>query len=229
MPAAQSRVTKVIWGLLLCSGAFALYEQRWSLVFVSLVTLGLTLLPVYMQRWSGIRIPTGFIAATNLFIVGTLFLGEVGDFYQRFWWWDVLMHSASAVGFAMIGTVVVVMLVRSAASLQTSPALGALLAFCFAVSIGAVWEIFEFTMDQTLGTNMQKSGLVDTMWDLIVDCIGALIGANAGYFYLRGHRDGWLTSVVADFVRINMPQIYNARPNRKEAQPSQVRPSKDQE
>ncbi|WP_037372061.1 hypothetical protein [Salipiger mucosus] len=200
----QSRVTYTIWALLVLSGVFGAYELRWSIVFVSLATLALTLLPLVLQSWSGIRIPAGFVAGVNLFIVGTLFLGEVGAFYYRFWWWDILMHSGSAVGFAMIGTVFVVMLNRSPSETHTSPILGAVMAYCFAVAMGAMWEIFEFAMDELFGFNMQKSGLVDTMGDLIVDCIGAGVGAVAGFFYLRGQHDGWLTGVLAQFVRDNL-------------------------
>jgi len=57
--------------------------------------------------------------------------------------------------------------------------------FFFAVAIGAVWEIFEFSRDQIFGFIMQKSGLIDTMWDLIVDSAGALIASISGYFYIK--------------------------------------------
>ena len=52
------------------------------------------------------------------------------------------------------------------------------------MAIGATWEIFEFTMDKLFGLSMQKSGLDDTMYDLIVDTFGALSAAAAGYYYL---------------------------------------------
>jgi hypothetical protein len=54
------------------------------------------------------------------------------------------------------------------------------------LSIGALWEIFEFLMDSLFGLNMQKSGLIDTMWDLIVDALGALVISILGYLYLKG-------------------------------------------
>ena len=77
-----------------------------------------------------------------------------------------------------------------------------LIAFCFALSIGALWEIFEFTMDQLFGLNMQKSGLIDTMWDLIVDTGGALFGASAGFLYLKG-RTTTLGGMIEEFVELN--------------------------
>jgi uncharacterized membrane protein YjdF len=79
----------------------------------------------------------------------------------------------------------------------------AFVAFCFAVTIGCAWEIFEFGMDQIFGLNMQKTGLVDTMWDLIVDMIGAAIGATAGFFFLKGRELGGLSRVIDEFVSMN--------------------------
>ncbi len=76
--------------------------------------------------------------------------------------------------------------------------------WCFAVAIGTMWEIFEFAMDQTFGMNMQKSGLMDTMTDLIVDVIGGAVGAFSGFLYLKGlERGGLLAFLIADFVEKN--------------------------
>ncbi|MEA3323353.1 MAG: hypothetical protein U9Q12_03965, partial [Patescibacteria group bacterium] len=61
----------------------------------------------------------------------------------------------------------------------------ALFAVCFSMAVAVVWEIFEYVMDIGFGTNMQKSGLVDTMEDLIVATIGALIVGLLGYLYLK--------------------------------------------
>ncbi len=68
----------------------------------------------------------------------------------------------------------------------------AFLSFCVAMAIGGIWEIFEFSMDQFFGMNMQKSGLVDTMWDLIVDALGTLFAAVTGFLYLKTPRDSGL-------------------------------------
>jgi len=191
----QHPVTYLMWGLLGLGAVLSILNGTWSVLFIALVTFGLTLVPVLGQGWLGVNLPSGFVAAVVFFITGTLFLGEVGDFYERFWWWDVLLHSGSAVGFGMIGTLIVLLLVKGD-RVAVPPAIAALLAFSFAVSIGAIWEIFEFSMDQIFGTNMQKSGLVDTMADLIVDCAGGAIGAAAGYGFLKGRNRG-LSATIA--------------------------------
>jgi ABC-type Fe3+-siderophore transport system permease subunit len=178
------------------------FSAMWNVVFSCVLTLGVSASPLFFARKANVTLPPGFIAAVVIFTFGTLFLGEVGDFYQRFWWWDVVLHTGSAVAFGMIGTILVLLLLRGD-KLNASPFLVAVLAFSFAVSIGAIWEIFEFLMDQFFGLNMQKSGLVDTMHDLIVDCLGAFVGALSGYAYLKGKENGFLSRMITEFVKSN--------------------------
>ncbi|MWB78829.1 hypothetical protein GLS40_12385 [Pseudooceanicola sp. 216_PA32_1] len=207
MLAKQSLVTRVIWLLLTLVAAYSVIEWRLSLTFVALLTLGLSMAPVYVARWAEIEVPNAFVAAIVMFVGGTLFLGEVLDFYNRFWWWDIAMHGGSAVGFGLIGFVLVFMMFQGD-RYAAPPFAVAFFAFCFALAIGAMWEIFEFTMDQTFGLNMQKSGLVDTMGDLIVDTIGALIGAASGWAWLKKRNLGLLTTVIAAFVHRN-PRFFS--------------------
>ena len=75
-------------------------------------------------------------------------------------------------------------------------------AFSLAVTIGTIWEIFEFTMDQLFGLTMQKSGLVDTMWDLMVDCAGAFLGAISGFFWMKGRQIGF-SGMIEEFIQLN--------------------------
>lgn len=204
----QSRLTKVNWLILVCVGSVAFVLGLWSLAFISFLTLVLTFMPLVFERFSGINIPPSFTAAINLFIIGTIFLGEVGNFYEMFWWWDVMLHTGSAIGFGLIGFIMIFMMVDSD-RLQAAPFILALFAFSFAVSIGAIWEIFEFTMDQIFGSNMQKSGLIDTMYDLVVDCLGGAIGAMTGFLFLKGRELGSLGSVITDFVQANRQLFKN--------------------
>ena len=76
--------------------------------------------------------------------------------------------------------------------------------FVFALGLGALWEICEFAMDSIFGLNMQKSGLVDTMWDLIVDTVGALVIALLGFAYLsRARNVSFLERWVTRFIQAN--------------------------
>ena len=200
-------VTYGAWVLLAGAAGFGLFTQNWEMAFLAGVVFTLTLMPYFLESWANLRLPKSFIASVTLFIVGTIFLGEVGNFYERFWWWDIVMHTGSAVGFAMIGTVIMLIFVRGE-RLKAPALLLAAMAFAFAVSIGSIWEIFEYGMDQLFGLNMQKSGLHDTMSDLIVDSIGALIGAGAGYWYLKRGGTGWLPLTIDKFVRSN-PHVFD--------------------
>jgi hypothetical protein len=201
----QSVVTYLCWALL--AGAFlvGVFSQSWNMVFLSTIVFVLTIIPFFFQSVANIRLPAGFVGAIVFFMVATIFLGEAGDFYERFWWWDAFLHTFSAIGFGIVGVLIVLFLVRGDQISSSPPSMLVLMAFSFAVSIGAVWEIFEFAMDQIFGTNMQKNGLIDTMYDLIVDVIGAGFGAAAGYIFLksRGRGKGLLSNTIEKVIEDN--------------------------
>jgi len=196
------RPTWAIWVLLLGEFVAGLWTARYSASFVALGTLALTLAPIFFARRYHIYVPRSFMGMIILFIFATLFLGEVGDFYERYWWWDVVLHGGSAIGFGLIGFVAMFMLFQGDRFAAPPLAIG-LFAFCFAMSIGGLWEIFEFLMDRFFGTNMQKSGIDDTMADLMVDAVGGVIGAGAGVLYLWYERSVFLAGWIGEFVDRN--------------------------
>lgn len=211
----QPYVTWAIWAILIVDTAFALATLRWTVVFVSISALVLTILPALFVSRFQIRLPMSFLAAISVFVFCTLFLGEVYDFYEKYWWWDILLHGGSAVAFGLIGFLFVFYLFEGD-RYAAPPIAVAFTAFCFAVTIGAVWEIFEFGMDRTFGMTMQKSGLSDTMGDLIVDTIGASIGAAAGFLFLKGRERGGLTGVIAEFTQLNRGYFRKLRQRRRD-------------
>jgi hypothetical protein len=98
--------------------------------------------------------------------------------------------------------------------MHLSPGFIALFAFMFAQGIGSLWEIFEFAMDSFFGLNMQKSGIVDTMWDLIVNGVSALTVSLLGYGYLQAAGDdSFLERVIRRFIAAN-PRIFRKRQRR---------------
>ncbi len=162
-------------------------------------TLGLVVLhlPSFLSKRFHVTIPTNTVIAYFIFLYMAIILGEVRSFYYRFEHWDTVLHAFSAGMLGSLGFDVVNVLNKNdAIKLQLSPFFVALFAFCFAVSVGVLWEIYEFSFDGLLGLNMQKFrledgtnligrlALVDTMDDLMIDCLGALITSTIGYFGL---------------------------------------------
>ena len=202
----------IIWTLLLLTGLISLGLARWSLAFVSLTTLSLALVPPLLAaRWS-LTLPLPFLLFTTLFCFASIFLGEAFDFYERLWWWDLALHGSSAVGFGLMGFLFAFMLFRGD-RFAAPPSAIALISFCVAMTVGATWEIFEFTMDAGLGMNMQKSGLSDTMGDLILNAFGGLIASVTGYLYLRQSPAGLLGRGLSQFIEVNS-RLYRKYKNR---------------
>ncbi|MDR3209145.1 MAG: hypothetical protein LBT36_00760, partial [Oscillospiraceae bacterium] len=121
--------------------------------------------------------------------------------------WDTALHTLNGFLAAAIGVALIDILNRNDRfSIRMSPRFVAMVAFCFSMTIGVLWEFFEFGMDMFFGMNMQKDtlvnglldiGLYDTMKDLLVNFIGAALFSVLGYFYIK--RRG--TGKGARFVR----------------------------
>ncbi len=158
---------------------------HWLNLFISLLTLSLTFLPSWLAN-NNIYLPL-FLQFINLiFIFATLYLGELKSYYIRFWWWDLFLHTFSGVVLGFLGIILVYLLNNDhKVNLSLSPIFVAIFAFSFTMTIGSLWEIFEFSVDSFFGLNMQKSGLIDTMWDLIVDAVGGLFSSSIGYLYIK--------------------------------------------
>jgi hypothetical protein len=191
-----------IWVVLFVEFVLALTRFQWHTSFLSFATFVVTLLPFAFQKRFKLSIPNFFIAAIVFFIASTLFFGEGEQFYYKFWWWDTMLHGMSAIGFGILGFALLLYLVQSS-KITASAFLLSFFSFSFSVAIGAIWEIFEYAMDQTFGMNMQKSGLPDTMKDLIVDCLGGIIGSVAGYLYLTYGKSSPLSILIHPVVKEN--------------------------
>ncbi|MBN2458240.1 hypothetical protein JXB31_03870 [Candidatus Woesearchaeota archaeon] len=187
----------------------AAFSRSWSVVFVSSLSLFLTFLPAIFERNYKIHLPAELEIIVVVFIYAALFLGEVHQYYTRYWWWDVVMHTGSGIVLGFAGFIIVFILYHEQ-KVRTSPLFIAVFSFCFAVSIGVLWEIVEFSIDMLCNTNMQKSGIVDTMWDLIVDSAGALITSIMGFFYIKCGRAPIFKGFLRRFIKEN-PKLFIPR------------------
>ena len=180
----------------------AIINGRWALLFSTLLILVLTFIPLFFEKKYRVNLPIEIELVIIMFLYASLFLGEIHDYYTLYWWWDVLLHVSSGIVIGFAGFLLMYILDKRS-KIKANPLLIVIFAFAFSVAFGALWEIFEFAVDQLFGFNMQRSGLVDTMWDLIVDTLGAFITSFIGYFYLRGKKTPFFTRFVDKFYKEN--------------------------
>ena len=187
----------------------AIINQRWHVLFVSSLALFFTFLPSIIEKRFKVYLPAEFEIIILLFIYASLLLGEVHKYYQIYWWWDIILHIGSSIAIGFLGFIILFTLYEEG-KIKGRPIIIAIFSFCFAMAIGALWEIFEFSMDQAFGLNMQKSGLMDTMWDLIVDALGALFTSLIGFIYLKGGKTRIFNRLLARFASEN-PKIFKEK------------------
>ena len=223
-------------------------------VFLCGLTLVLFLLPTVFERALMIDLPNTLEIIIMLFIFSAEILGEISAFYTTFKHWDTILHTINGFLCAAIGFALVDMLNRTEKfSLSLSPVFMSIVAFCFSMTIGVLWEFFECSMDQMLYLDMQKDtvvntissvmldptggnrrviipnivetivvtadgqeiplglggyldiGILDTMKDLFVNFIGAVVFSFIGYFYVKSRGHG-------KFARRFIPQVVDAIP-----------------
>ena len=201
----HARLSFFLKATLILGSVSMFWQGQYQSAVETMVILGITMLPVLLGQRFSVRIPHGFETLAVVFVFMSLFLGEVYSYYTIYWWWDLILHSGSAFLLGILGFLLVFVLnEKENVDLDLKPNFIALFAFMFAIGIGAIWEIFEFSMDQIFGLNMQKSGLVDTMWDLIVNVIGALIMSLLGWGYIKTREvDSFLERWIKEFMDNN--------------------------
>ena len=177
-------------------------NKNWFLLLITSFIFILTFFPKLIELKFKINIPIEYELMALIFIYATLFLGELKGYYTKFWWWDIVLHTGSGLALGFSGFLIMYILYYRK-KIEASPFLVSIFAFCFAVAIGVIWEIFEFSMDQLFGMSMQKSGLIDTMWDLIVDSGGALITSVLGYLNLKGTKTPIFKRMLTKFLKEN--------------------------
>lgn len=208
------KITILLQLIMLVGLGFSISEQQWLNAAVLSGIVLLTALPVLILRRLEVFIPPEFEVTTIGFVIAALWLGETRDFYGRFWWWDLALHTTSGVLLGILGFLLVYVLnAMPQLDMHLRPGFVAFFAFCFAVAVGALWEIFEFGMDSLGGLNMQKpflgdpSGLTDTMWDLIVDSVGALALTLVGYWYMKRGMTSFIERWIQRFIDSN-PRLF---------------------
>lgn len=157
----------------------------------------LCLLPSLLRRVFRLELPPGLLMYYYLFLFGAAFLGEVFRFYYVVPHWDDILHITSGAALSIVGFSIVNACCGSGGIERLPAGFSVLCAFMLGLTIGVIWEFYEFTADGLLGMNMQKfaledgtnlvgrAALMDTMKDLMVDFAGAGLGALALYAPLK--------------------------------------------
>lgn len=214
-----------------------LWERDYESAFICVLSLILFLLPAFIEKQFRVQIPTLMEVVILLFIFGAEILGELQNYYTQYPYWDVMLHTTNGFVCAAFGFSLIDILTRNRQEkFRLSPLYVSLVAFCFSMTVGVLWEFFEYGMDVLFLTDMQKDtilhsiasvdlssdgtvvvlrdistvavngqtlpvsgyldiGLHDTMADLFVNFVGAVVFSVLGYFYIRHRgrgRSGWL-------------------------------------
>ncbi|AHF07042.1 hypothetical protein [Desulfitobacterium metallireducens] len=172
---------------IIVNGFGEISQNVWGSFGMSMLTLIFMTLPFLIEKRFKLEFPREFLSVLLLFFYASMFLGTANHFYTRFWWWDKMLHGFSGLIFANLGFLIAMFLQnREKIGSALNRILVALFAFCFSVAAGAVWEIYEYTMDEIFGFLYQGVGIHDTMTDIIADALGALIFALFLFFQGQG-------------------------------------------
>ena len=229
----------VLRGLIIFILIRAVLRREYQSVFLCSLSLVLMIMPSIISRRLKIVLPDTLEIVILLFIFAAEILGELNSFYVRVPHWDTMLHTINGFLCAAIGFALVDMMNRNDRfTFQLSPLYLAIVSFCFSITVGVLWEFFEFSGDYFLGMDMQKDtivnaihsvnldptltntvvhirdiadvivvhsdgtqqalglggyldiGIIDTMKDLFVNFIGAVVFSFIGYFYVKKKGQG---------------------------------------
>ncbi len=215
------------------------FKGNFENVFLCVLTLFLFTLPSFLERTIRVEIPDTLEIIILLFIFAAEILGEIQAYYIQYPYWDTMLHTLNGFLCAAIGFSLLDILNRNEKlKFSLSPVYLAVVAFCFSMTIGVLWEFFEFSMDQLFLLDMQKDtvvnsigsvmldptggnhpvsikhitdvivvtadgaqqslglggyldiGIIDTMKDLFVNFIGAVVFSTIGFFYVKNRGKG---------------------------------------
>jgi len=215
------------------------FKGNFENVFLCVLTLFLFTLPSFLERTIRVEIPDTLEIIILLFIFAAEILGEIQAYYIQYPYWDTMLHTLNGFLCAAIGFSLLDILNRNEKlKFSLSPVYLAVVAFCFSMTIGVLWEFFEFSIDQLFLLDMQKDtvvnsigsvmldptggnhpvsikhitdvivvtadgaqqslglggyldiGIIDTMKDLFVNFIGAVVFSTIGFFYVKNRGKG---------------------------------------
>ncbi len=174
--------------LVLLASGILLWRGDYESALSTAVVIVLMTVPSFLKDRKLVQLPFVLDFSIVLFIFLTLFLGEIGRFYDKIPFWDKFLHFQSGLLLGASGYITVYLLnAHKKFTIDVSPSFLTLFSITFSLAIGVLWEVLEFAGDSILGSAWQRDNN-DTMWDLIANGIGALIICFVVYFWMIRHR-----------------------------------------
>ena len=156
--------------LVIAVAVLKFFNGDYEAVFLCILTLLLLLAPAFVQVRFRIELPSALEVIVLVFVFAAEILGEISSFYEIFPFWDTVLHTMNGFLAAAIGFSLVDLLNRSdRVKFELSPLYLAIVSFCFSMTIGVVWEFFEFSMDMLFGFDMQKDAVVHSISSVMLD------------------------------------------------------------
>ena len=147
-----------------------IFNRNFENVFLCVLTLFLFMVPSMLERKLDIALPNTLEIIILLFIYAAEIMGEIGAYYVTFPYWDTVLHTLNGFLCAAIGFSLLDILNRhNSARFHLSPLYLAIVAFCFSMTIGVLWEFFEFSVDRLFHMDMQKDTIVHTISSVMLD------------------------------------------------------------
>lgn len=160
----------ILRALVFLSMTRAFFRQDYQSVFLCALSLFLMLLPSILSHKLAVELPGTLEIFVLLFIFAAEILGEINSFYVRVPHWDTMLHTINGFLCAAVGFALVDLLNRNERfSFQLSPLFLAVVAFCFSMTVGVLWEFFEFFADRLLGLDMQKDTILQSIGSVALD------------------------------------------------------------
>ena len=224
----------------------SIFLGQWESVFTCSLTMILLFVPSMLEKTLKIELPTALEIITYVFVFCADILGEIECYYMKYPYWDTMLHTVNGFIFAAFGFALVDIFNRHGRfTFKLSPVFCALVAFCFSMTVGVMWEFFEFGADELLRLDMQKDayvssvntvildpeegnsivritdiistdintasgtirvdgyidiGLRDTMKDMFVNFVGAVVFSVIGYIYVKQRGKGKLAGAFIPTV-----------------------------
>ena len=141
----------------------------WNNAFLCFLSLILFTIPTILQDRLKITIPTVLETIIYLFIFSAEILGEINNFYGNIPYWDTILHTLNGFLAAGVGFSLIDLLNENSKKIKLSPAFVAIVAFCFSMTIGVLWEFFEYGADTYLKLDMQKDEIVNSISSVTLD------------------------------------------------------------